>query len=434
MIKNIGEYFRVQVQVSDLKLGMYVCKLDRPWEETPFILQGFTIQHPDEIQKLAKYCDHVFIAVHKSINKPKTDLKHNKVSISSKQSLDEGKKRKLRIPKLFRNKKSVQKEVWENRLNLNQQDLKQAYNDYQDAFGIVKSTMQNIKIGNSLDTKTVKEVVAVSVESIFNKSEAILLMSRLKSKDEYTQQHSLNVGILSIALGNYIGLNKKQLNEVGMCGMLHDMGKMLTPEHILNKPDRLTDEELEVMKRHTSDGSEILSSTDGMLKDAIHVAHAHHERLDGAGYPQGLKAEDLSMYNKIVTVADAYDAITSDRVYKKGQTVESALQIIHQMRGTVFDPVIATQFIEKVGIYPLGTFVELHNGEIGIVMHTSPEKRLRPWIKIVLDKDHNKIEPFLVDISKPDVDKDNNPYWIVKSHNPSNFKIDVLKHIYRQLE
>ncbi|MDX1286437.1 MAG: HD-GYP domain-containing protein, partial [Draconibacterium sp.] len=380
--KNITEYFRVRVQASELKLGMYVCKLDRPWEETPFLLQGFIIQKPNEIEKIQKYCDHVYISVQKSIHKPGSEDKSKKNRISKNDSPDESTKRKLTIPKIFRTKKSVSRETWENRLNLKHQDLEQAQKDYKNAFSIVKSTMDDIKIGHSIDTKTIKDVVSVSVESIFNQAEAMLLMSRLKSKDEYTSQHSLNVSVLSIALGNYIGLNKTQLNEVGLCGILHDMGKMLTPEHILNKPDKLTEDENIIMQRHTTDGHDILSSTDGVLKEAIHVAHAHHEKLDGTGYPQGLSAKDLSLYNKIVTIADAYDAITSDRVYKKGQTVESALQIIHNLRGTAFDPVIGTQFIERVGIYPLGTFVELHNGEIGIVMHTSPEKRLRPWVKV----------------------------------------------------
>ena len=422
--------FTKKVEASHLKLGMYVSKLDRPWEETPFLLQGFIIQNPDQIREIKEHCDFVYIDQQKSVNaqnKPSTP--GTRVSTAVDEVKKAKRKRKFGASLFGRNKETT----WEKRLDLKRQDLEEAEKTYKSAFNLVQSTMQNIKLGKSIDSKACKEAVAASVDSIFHQPEAMLLMSRLKSKDEYTEQHSLNVSVVSIALGRYIGLDRKQLNEVGLCGLLHDMGKMLTPDEVLNKPGRLTEDELKVMQQHPVDGHSILSSTEGITHDAIHVAHAHHERLDGSGYPQGLVAKDLSMYNKIVTIADVYDAITSDRVYKKGETVEATLQIIHNHRGTAFDPVIATQFIEQVGIYPLGTLVELHNGEIGIVMHTSPEKRLRPWIKIVLDIEHKLIEPHLVDLSKPDVDKDGNPYWIKMSHNPSNFDINLLKHVHQQL-
>ena len=424
------ESFTTQIEAKNLKLGMYVSKLDRPWKETPFLLQGFMIQHPDQISQIKEYCDFVYIDQQKSVHAANNShASKPQVTTTLKESKRPKAKRNL-ISGLFHRKK----QIWEQRLNLNKQKLDEAEKSYKSSLNLVQSTMQNIKMGQSIDTKAIKETVASSVDNIFNQSEAMLLMSRLKSKDEYTSQHSLNVSVIAIALGNYVGLNQKQLNEVGLCGILHDMGKMLTPDEVLNKPGKLSEEELKIMQQHPVDGHEILSSTDGIMHEAIHVAHAHHEWLNGTGYPQGLSGNDLSLYNRIVTIADAFDAITSDRIYKKGATVESALQIIHNHRGTAFDPVLATQFIEEIGIYPLGTVVELHNGEIGIVMHTSPEKRLRPWIKILLDHEHNPVEPHLIDLSKPDVDKEGNPYWIKMSHNPTNFDIDLLNHVHQQLQ
>ncbi len=276
--------------------------------------------------------------------------------------------------------------------------------------------------------------MSACVDNIIHQSDAMLLMSRLKLKDEYTSAHCLNVSIISIALGRYMELNKKQLNEVGLCGLLHDMGKVRTPDQILNKPGRLTDDEMQIMQQHPAEGYNILSSTSGISHEVMHVAQAHHERIDGQGYPHGLSGSDLSLYSRMVTIADVFDAITSDRTYKSGATVETALRIIHDGQGEAFDPILVTQFIENIGIYPLGTIIELHNGEIGVVVCTSPEKRLRPCIKIILDKERSPIESRLVNLAEPNSDAEGNPYWIRASHNPRNFDIDLLKHVHGYLE
>lgn len=427
-----NEVINVRVEVSQLKLGMFVSKLDRPWEEVPALMQGFTIRNPDQIKRIEAYCDHVYVDKTKTI--PIERLKFTPSSagtatILNAKGRNEGKKKSL-----FTRRSSRKKDIWKKIHSISKRDLVPAERDYKEAFKLVKSTMQNIRLGRSIDTPAAKEAVSACVDNILHRPNAMLLMSRLRSKDEYTSEHSLNVSIISIALARYVGLNRNQLNEVGLCGLLHDMGKMLTPEQILNKPGHLTGEELQVMRQHPADGQDILSSTAGMLHEAIHVAHAHHERVNGQGYPLGLPGGELSTYNKIVTIADVFDAITGDRIYRQGETVETALQIMHNNKGKAFDPILVTQFIENIGIYPLGTVVELHNGEIGVVVHTTPDKRLRPWVKIILDQTCQPVEPHLINLAEPNADADGNPYWIKASHNPRNFDIDLLKHVHGQLD
>ncbi len=327
-----------------------------------------------------------------------------------------------------------QKDAWDQAHTIKQKDLIPAERNYRSALDLVKSTMLGIRLGRSIDTPAAKEAVSACVDNIIHQSDAMLLMSRLKLKDEYTSAHCLNVSIISIALGRYMELNKKQLNEVGLCGLLHDMGKVRTPDQILNKSGRLTDDEMQIMQQHPAEGYNILSSTSGISHEVMHVAQAHHERIDGQGYPHGLSGSDLSLYSRMVTIADVFDAITSDRTYKSGATVETALRIIHDGQGEAFDPILVTQFIENIGIYPLGTIIELHNGEIGVVVCTSPEKRLRPCIKIILDKERSPIESRLVNLAEPNSDAEGNPYWIRASHNPRNFDIDLLKHVHGYLE
>ena len=325
------------------------------------------------------------------------------------------------------------KEIAESDHRLKKEDLEPAEKYYKEASSLVKSIMQDIKLGRSIDTPAAKQAIAACVDNIIQRQDALLLMSRLRDRDEYTSQHSLNVAIIAISLGRYSGLEKAKLNEVGLCGLLHDMGKMLTPNHILNKPGKLTDDEMEIMRQHPADGYNILSSSGGLFPEVIQVAHTHHERMDGGGYPRKVPGKNLSLYSRIVTIADVFDAVTADRIYKDGATIETALRIMYDGRGISFDPILVTQFIESVGIYPLGTVVELQNGEIGLVVHSNPEHRLRPWVKIILGPDHEPIDPLLVDLSRMDLDSSGNPYWIKASHNPRNFDIDLLKHLHSQI-
>ena len=422
----------IRVEASHLKVGMFVSKLDRPWEQTPFLIQGFTLKNLDYINKVKEYCDYVYIDQAKSVHIGARQVIHGNSRGVAAQKAKESRRQGTTTRSSV--KDSKQKEAWSQAHSIKKQDLLPAERKYRAALDLVKSTMLNIRLGRSIDTPAAKEAVSACVDNILHQPDAMLLMSRLKTKDEYTSAHSLNVSIISIALGRYVGLNRKQLNEVGLCGLLHDMGKVVTPDQILNKAGCLSDDELRIMRQHPADGHDILSSTSGISQEAMHVAHAHHERIDGQGYPNGLTGGELSTYNKIVSIADVFDAVTSDRVYKSGATVETALRIIHDSRGEAFDPILVTQFIENIGIYPLGTIVELHTGEIGIVVFTSPEKRLRPWIKIILDKERNSIEPRLVNLAEPNSDEEGNPYWIKASHNPRNFDIDLLKHVHGYLE
>ena len=187
---------------------------------------------------------------------------------------------------------------------------------------------------------------------------------------------------------------------------------------------------MEVMKRHPGDGKEILLATQDVMDHVIDAAWGHHERLNGSGYPRGVNAVDIPLYTRMVTIADVFDAITGDRVYRKGETAEKALSIIHKESGNYYDAPLVIKFIENIGTYPLGTIVELHNGEIGIVVENSPTHRLRPKVKLLLTEEKKRREePRVVDLSKPDRDFQNRPYMIKTSHLPGSFRIDLSQHV-----
>jgi HD-GYP domain-containing protein (c-di-GMP phosphodiesterase class II) len=243
----------------------------------------------------------------------------------------------------------------------------------------------------------------------------------------------MNVCILAIALGRHINLSIKELNNVGLCGMMHDMGKMSVPLGILNKPGKLEPDELKIMQNHPELGWKLLMSSNDMYGGAIDVAYSHHERLDGTGYPRKLSAEKITPYTRIVAIVDMYDAITSDRIYQNGRTHLDAIDIMTKMCGTHLDPGLTYKFIECLGIYPPGCIVEMSNGEIAIVVEANQKKRLKPKIILLLDEDKKARPERMVDLSKIDLDASGQEYRIVKIVRADEYDIDLNKYYHNRI-
>jgi len=246
-------------------------------------------------------------------------------------------------------------------------------------------------------------------------------------------QHSLNVCILSILLGRQLGLSIPELEELGLGGLLHDMGKCKTPIDILNKEGQLTAEEFKIMKHHTSLGRDILMSARGAPPSTVDVAHSHHERLDGSGYPRGVDGDGITPFARKVAIVDTYDAITSDRVYQNGRSHLKALNILTKMRGTHFDTSFVINFIACIGVYPPGSIVEFQNGEVGIVFEITPTTKTTPKLLLVLDKDKKPRKETVLDLSKQPVDAQGERYKIKEVLRHSAHGINIKTFIEKGL-
>jgi len=408
--KTKGEKFSsleaVYTPVQELVLGMYVTELDIPWLESPFLFKGFLIETDEELTQLRDACQYVYI-----------DLSKQKKRMSNAQSSSSKPD----------NKELVFGKPPE-RLGSFEKEIGRAEKTYKETGIIVSGFMDKIADGGGIDAKLAKEAVQSCVNSVLHSPDAFLWLSQLKNKDEYTAQHSLNVCVLSIVLARHVGLKEEYLNNVGLCGMMHDMGKMLVPLEVLNKPGRLDDDELVIMQSHTTLGYELLKSSDGMFYGAAETALTHHEHMDGRGYPNKINSNKLSYYSNIVAIADLYDAITSDRVYQKGRTHHEATKIMLDISGSHLDTRLVVKFIESLGVYPPGCFVELNNGSIAVVLEVSGRFKLRPKILIILDEDTNPIDEFVVDLSEMILDVVGNVLTIKAIIDPSKYQIDTEKY------
>jgi HD-GYP domain-containing protein (c-di-GMP phosphodiesterase class II) len=279
------------------------------------------------------------------------------------------------------------------------QELSTAKITYNEAKTSVNHLMENIRLGKSANVLESSKAVDHIVDSVIRNQDALRWLTKIKHQDAYTAEHSINVCILSATFARFLGHDEGEIRQIAISGLLHDVGKSRVPVDILNKNGRLTVDELNIMKEHTTFGKDLLLSIGYADRIAVDVAHTHHERLDGKGYPRGLTASQIPYYAKIIALADCYDAITSSRCYDAARASMEALDIIYKCRGVQFDNDLAINFIKCIGIYPPGAIVELNSGHVGIVISANTNNKLRPKVLLVRDKDKNIISERSVDLT-----------------------------------
>ena len=404
---------KVKLDVGALEIGMFVSELDRPWEETDFFFQGFNIDSKETIDHIRDYCQFVYI------------------DVSKEKAL------KLLTPKTSRQKTktylSAEKIVIKKQLPL-EKEIQVAEQTYRGAKKAVQSFMANVIHNKSIDIQEARAVVGECMGSVSRNPDAMLLLSQLKNKDEYTSQHSLNVCLYSIVLGRALGLEGEGLETVGLCGMLHDMGKIRTPLKILNKAGKFTDEEHKIMKLHPTHGRDILVSSGQKVGDeVVQAAYSHHERLDGGGYPEGHSKSDISPFSRIVTIADVYDAITSSRVYDGARSHLEATRILIEGRGKSFDDQLVLRFIECMGLYPPGSLIEMTNGEVALLLENNEASRLTPKLLLIMNAQKALMPEKMIDLAKAPLDELGQHYVISNVLPQDSYGIDIKQYFQRGL-
>ncbi|WP_026673561.1 HD-GYP domain-containing protein [Alkalihalobacterium bogoriense] len=240
-------------------------------------------------------------------------------------------------------------------------------------------------------------IIGKILEDITNNEDALTLLSETIIYDSYIFSHSLNVTVYTLGLASYLNYSKKQLLEIGLGAMLHDVGKMVIPLHILNKPGRLTEDEFSLIKSHTTVGYEIIKKIPNLALVSAHCALQHHERMDGSGYPMGRKGNDIHPYAKIIAVCDVFDAITSNRSYRKAMLPHEGLELLYAGNATLYDREVVKALRNVCAIYPKGLSVRLSDGRIGIVIKQNKEVLSRPVVRIYADGER-KVEPYDLDM------------------------------------
>jgi len=354
-----------KISTDDLRVGMYIEKLDVSWVNHPFWKSSFKINTTKELKTIrASAIKFAWVDVKKGIKIP--DQPATRLKVSETCSID----------------KPISKEAQDFPKSSIDDEMRKAKKVLDGAKKATQAMFNEVRMGASVNTEDVAPLVTKIFESVSRNSSALLCLTQIKNKDDYTYLHSVAVCALMIALGKQIDY-QGSFHKLGMAGLLHDIGKMAIPEDVLNKEGKLTKEEFDIIKNHPRRGYELLKEAKGDFCDtARDVCLHHHERVDGKGYPDGLKADEISLEAKMGAICDVYDAITSDRCYKKGWEPAESLKKMASWKKGHFDDRLFRAFIKSVGIYPSGTLVKLRSSRLAIVIEQSDKTLLEPKIKI----------------------------------------------------
>ncbi|HYC48583.1 MAG TPA: HD-GYP domain-containing protein [Burkholderiales bacterium] len=392
--------YKKQIAVEDLELGMYVIELDRPWLGTSFAFQGFYLISPEQIEELRACCKHVFI-----------DTERERWTPGQRRAASPG----LQGSTVYEDRQPVESE------------LVQAQEVFVSCEEAIRDTLESLKREAKLDADKLSAASHDITESMERNPDAILLLNRLHRKSTYELRRAMDSSITMIAFGRFLQFAKDRLEILGLAGMLLDVGKVKIPDEVLNKAGMLSADEYQLMKSHVEHSVTLVREVNGKIPEAVHeIILQHHERQDGSGYPRGLKGDEISVDGSIAAIADSFSALTSDRCFAEPMAPSTALSQLHAMRGKCFHEALVEQFIQCVGIYPVGSAVEMNTGEIGIVMAQNPVRRLQPRVMLVLDRERKQLPhpQVILDLMREPRSPSGEPYRIRRTLPMDRLPID----------
>lgn len=401
MLKNID--------ASQLKVGMYIHNLSCDWMTHPFVRNRLLLKTEEEIRKI------VDAGIHDVVIDCARGLDVDHAPTVEERRL-ETEAQIIRI---------AEAPVPPSRATM-AEELKRATLIRHQAVGLVRTVMQDARLGKAIEMERVGSVVEDITASILRNPGALLGLLRIKSKDDYTFLHSVSVCTLLVAFCKARALDADTCYQAGLGGLVHDTGKALVPDEILNKPGRLTEEEFAIIRKHPRDGYEILKQSPGIGPIPLDITLHHHERIDGSGYPDKQGAGAISELAQMAAIVDVYDAITADRCYHKGMPAADALRKLYEWSKFHFNPAFVQEFMRCVGIYPVGTMVLLESGRLGVVVEAHETNLLAPKVNVFFNTKRDMyIKPETVDLSRGlgfgGGDK------IVRHESPEKWKVDPMR-------
>jgi HD-GYP domain-containing protein (c-di-GMP phosphodiesterase class II) len=523
----------VKVLVKDLKPGMFVAELDRPWLDTPFLLQGFLLDNNEDMAEIRRLCRHVFVdpdrsapgAVHHLPKPAATEAGANPTetlmgsvirhevhakpvrgdggeqskaprapgsperqprsgsaaehliiyeqqrqrarnladptksrkwevdmalpldTVASLPTKEQGPKKAGLLKGLMETLRGrVEEEtppeppkapeelqlVYARPLVrvdgyrvVHDEELLIAKEIHARTKELIRGIVEDIRRDRQLDLEKASDVVDEMVESVNRSPDALMWLTKLKSRDSYAYDHGIDVAIHMVAFGRHLGFPKETLHILGLAGLMQDIGKLRLPEELLRKPGKLTSNEFVEMQSHVGHSIEILRQTRDLPVLVLDTVSQHHERLDGSGYPARLQGDKISTFGAMAGIVDSYEALTSDRPYAPAMSTHQALQQLHRWKSAVFHDGLTDQFIQCIGIFPVGSLIELNTGDVAVVVAQNKIRRLKPKIMLVLDPEKKAYRhPAMLELIYDPKSADDVPYQIKRDLPVGAYNID----------
>jgi HD-GYP domain-containing protein (c-di-GMP phosphodiesterase class II) len=375
-----------KVFCCDLVAGMYVQELDRPWLETPFMFQGFCVKGNKEIETLQKHCDYVYI--HRTHEQTAPGISHKRIqSDPSTESII---------------KTIASRPVSDNRYDdtvIVEKELETAKEVHTEGSNAIENIFSSARNDGTFNLGVASKTTSSIVDSVLRNPDAFMLLQRIKNTGRYRYNHAINCCALAATFCRHMGFNKAEIHDISMGALMLDIGITKLPDALLNTQGTLNPLSMQLVRHHVSFGMEILDNTPDIPPVVRDMILTHHERINGKGYPNNIKGEQIPVCGRIAAIVDCYDAIISNRPYKNRISQSEAVCAIYKWRNIDFHEDLVEQFIQCVGAYPTGSLVELNSGQIGIVMSQNRVRRLYPKILLVINSDGIRYEnPSTVDL------------------------------------
>ena len=370
-----------KISVEQLCLGMHLQDFCGAWLDHPFWRTKFVLTDAKDIKLILESpIKEVWIDISKGLDINTDDASSGTAQVIAEEIPP--------TPPVVQKKTSFNDEV------------KRAANICAKGKEAVVSMFQEARMGLAIEAEAAAPLVEEISNSVLRNPGALISLARLKTADDYTFMHSVAVCALMIALARKLGLDEQQTRDAGMAGLLHDLGKAMIPMEILNKPGKLTDEEFDLVKTHPEEGHKLLLGGIGISEMTRDVCLHHHEKIDGSGYPKRLNGETMSLFAKMGAVCDVYDAVTSNRPYKAGWDPAESIKRMAEWKGH-FDPVVFQAFVKSLGIYPIGSFIRLESGKLGVVIEQGEQSLLKPKVRVFFStKSQAYIKPETIDLAR----------------------------------
>lgn len=359
---------KIKLSVGDVRVGMYVAELDRPWIGTPFLFQGFLVESPDEIEQLQSCCSFVFVDDLES----RQDREIQDLLRTATGGLRSGKVHAIK----------VEFEEWKGASKL-RRTLERLNSTVEKSRERIGNVLEDVRLGKSVQATETRAVVAELVDGVSRNPHTAQWMTILHSENQLIAQHSMNVSVLATTFGRYMEWPDGLLNVISEGALLHDAGMSRVPRWILEKQGPLNKREFNLVRMHADYASKLLQKDGGYDSRVVEVVRHHHERVDGSGYPDGLRGHQIPAYVQVVSIVDVYESMTAEKPYEPAMTPSAALTRLHRRVDSHFDRHLVQAFIRCIGIYPLSSLVRLRNGALGVVISSSEENRLKPVLLLV---------------------------------------------------
>lgn len=377
-----------KISVDQLVVGMHLKEFCGSWMEHPFWRTGFVVNDPKDIDSiLASSIKEVWIDCDKGL-----DVAQGAIAVSEAESEAQVEAELLQAADARRTVAPVSTAV----------EIERAANICLQSKQAVISMFQEARMGRAIDVGGAQLMVEEITDSVTRNPGALISLARLKTVDDYTYMHSVAVCAMMVALAKQLGLDEQTTRTAGLAGLMHDLGKAMMPMDVLNKPGKLTAAEFAIIKTHPVEGHRALLSGTNVDPLVLDVCLHHHEKTDGSGYPKGLKSDEISLFAKMGAVCDVYDAITSNRPYKTGWDPAESLRKMAEWANGHFDTRVFQAFVKSLGIYPIGSLVQLSSGRLGVVVDQTGQSLTKPSVKVFFStKSNMRIVPEVVDLSRP---------------------------------